>query len=171
MHKSGITNHIAAVHEGKNPYSCTECNSKFAYKDGLKRHIILMHHVGNLKTHNCTLCGKTFELKQYLNSHLISVHEGKRPFKCDVCFSDFPSMIRLKLHIEAVHEGRKPFSCTKCDAMFAYKNGPKRHSIVHDKFKIFQCLLCPKQCGTNQNLSAHINAHERKSRKNRMELK
>ena len=38
-----MNGHIASVHEGKKPYMCKICDTKFAAKQGLQKHISTVH--------------------------------------------------------------------------------------------------------------------------------
>ena len=71
---------LQAVHEGKRPYKCSECDADFAYKQHMKTHIISVHE--KRKPHLCPTCGVGFADKSNLISHIAAVHEGKkRPMK------------------------------------------------------------------------------------------
>ena len=63
----GFENHIAAVHERKQPYHCAICNAEFEEKQGLNEHISIEHvineHVSNEHVSNVH-DEKNQELKQ-----------------------------------------------------------------------------------------------------------
>ena len=63
-------------------FVCEICNVKFAYKQGLERHIIAVHE--GKRAFKCDSCGKSFQAKQVLQNHTNSVHEKKK-FPCSYC--------------------------------------------------------------------------------------
>ena len=67
---------LKAVHEGKRPYKCSECDADFAYKQHMKTHIISVHE--KRKPHLCPTCGVGFADKSNLINHISAVHEGKK---------------------------------------------------------------------------------------------
>ena len=41
--KMKLNKHIAAVHEDKKPYKCTECHFSFAFKGSLNEYYVVIH--------------------------------------------------------------------------------------------------------------------------------
>ena len=66
----------------KEDFVCKACNTSFAYKQGLSRHVDVVH-LGH-KAFKCETCGKCFQAKQVLQNHVNSVHENKE-FPCSYC--------------------------------------------------------------------------------------
>ena len=64
-------------------FKCEICNSHFARKSSLKRHISSVHEA--YKPFKCEVCDFSSSQKNTLNTHVASVHEEKKPFKCDIC--------------------------------------------------------------------------------------
>ena len=75
--KASRDSHVARVHEGKKPYQCNKCESKW------------------------------FCSKGELNRHVVRVHEKEKPFKCVKCDSKFKEKGDLDRHIRTVHAKEK----------------------------------------------------------------
>ena len=84
-----MENHIGSVHEGKEPFKCTDCGAAFTLNGGLNRHIESVHE--GKKPFKCNDCSAAFSRKGHLNEleHIESVHVGKKPFKCNYCGAAF----------------------------------------------------------------------------------
>ena len=68
------------MHEGKKLHKCKLCDMSFAYKYGLKGHVLAVHE--GKKPHLCPTCGISFADKGNLTKHVAAVHNGiKRKMK------------------------------------------------------------------------------------------
>ena len=72
-----LDKHIAAVHEDKKPYKCTNCNFSFAFKGSLNKNCDVIHE--RKKQYKCSRCPVSFSCTWSLKRHNIIVHEGKKP--------------------------------------------------------------------------------------------
>ena len=73
--------HIAAVHEGKKPFECTECEKRFGNSSSLMTHIKSVHKKNKSLNcpipadldakmpYNCAKCKIQFQRKQHLIIH------------------------------------------------------------------------------------------------------
>ena len=85
---------LGQVHQEKKKYPCEECNESFKFKNGLQKHVKIVHF--RKKPFKCHICkGVGFRSKSGLNGHIIKFHEGKKPFACDVCDEGFLTGIDL----------------------------------------------------------------------------
>ena len=87
------------LHTG-NLFKCTFCDSSFAKKCGLKRH--LTTHTGK-KAYTCVKCDQSFGSLYVLRKHLVNVHDGMmspgqdKPkssyevYTCDQCYKQVTS--------------------------------------------------------------------------------
>ena len=79
---------LGQVYQEKKKYPCEECNESFKFKNGLQKHVKIVHF--RKKPFKCHICkGVGFRSKSGLNGHVIKFHEGKKPFACDVCDEGF----------------------------------------------------------------------------------
>ena len=78
-----IKEHVEAVHEGKKPFPCPHCDSRFGYKPQLKKHIESVHE--KIKPFECDVCKARFTLKRSMKMHKDAVHDGVRAFQCTWC--------------------------------------------------------------------------------------
>ncbi|XP_069098817.1 zinc finger protein 282-like isoform X2 [Pleurodeles waltl] len=76
------------------PYSCTECEKSFLYKENLIKHY--RTHTGE-KPCTCTFCHKSFSRKDNLKRHM-RMHTGEKPYRCTDCGKSFTWKESLNLH-------------------------------------------------------------------------
>ena len=82
--------HVDLFHEGKKPFSCTLCNSKFTVNQSLKYHISSEHEEKKPpKPYRCEICDKNFQSKGKLKEHISSIHDKRKPFACNICPAKF----------------------------------------------------------------------------------
>ena len=135
--KQRLDNHIAAIHEGNQPflcydrdgkkkYQCLTCKFEFNEKASVVNHISAVHE--GIKPHKCSLCDFAAVKKFTLNMHVSSVHEGKKPFACDICGNSFKRKQILRNHMVSVHDEKKPFECTTCLRTFLVERNLKKHN-------------------------------------------
>ena len=86
-------------------YNCDICDKVFKSKTHCKKHMALVHGVGDFKTFPCDVCGKAFGQKSHLVKHMTAVHGvGVRTeFTCDICAKVFTSKHGLKSHMKRFH--------------------------------------------------------------------
>ena len=97
-----VEEHKRQVHE-KIRYPCSHCDSKFACKKYLQRHIDKEHNglETDEKPYQCDLCFKTFQ-SDFVEEHKRQVH-GKVRYPCGHCDNTFVKKQSLKEHIKKVH--------------------------------------------------------------------
>lgn len=60
-------------------YGCKICGKNFARKDGLRKHLNMVH--GGKVRHNCSHCGKTFSTRSQLNHHRTEEHKSNAKYR------------------------------------------------------------------------------------------
>merc|ERR1712008_562402 len=76
LKKAYMVTHIASVHGGKKPFSCSICNSTFSYKAAMEKHITSVHE--GKKDYQCPICDGNYKRKDKLKLHISTAHEGKQ---------------------------------------------------------------------------------------------
>jgi KRAB domain-containing zinc finger protein len=107
--KHGLENHmkwhIKAAHDGKKPFQCLLCFSRFHHKAEMNEHYVQVHE--NKKdlvfSFKCNFCSSIFDLKGKLKLHIQAVHKKTKPFQCDMRDSRFNHLSALHMHLR-VHE-------------------------------------------------------------------
>lgn len=89
---SDLLQHIDQMHSGEKPFTCPQCDKRFAYKHHLTSHLRV--HTGE-RPHSCPFCAKTFSQSSNLNVH-VRVHTGEKPFFCRKC----ERMVAYKSHLK-----------------------------------------------------------------------
>lgn len=107
------------------PFKCTYCDSTFADRSNLRKHILI--HTGE-KKYKCEVCQKSFTQIGNLNKHKV-IHSGKKAFKCDVCDSAYTQNGTLQIH-KRTHTGEKPYKCGGCDSAFIMKAHLNQHRCI-----------------------------------------
>ena len=159
------------VHTGEQPYECTECNFKTAYRQTIQRHRD-GHHL-NLpipRPFSCSKCEKSFPIKSRLLQHEL-VHDKSKLFTCDQCSYSSNREQNLQGHMLDKHsnfseELLKPHACEVCGFRFKTGSHLYRHMKVHKKDVIkpykYECEFCDKNFTERYNLKIHIkNKHEK----------
>ena len=128
-------------HEEKNSLSCDLCDTQFAQKRNLSRHVKAVHE--KITSFCCSICNKAFASKQILGRHVQSVHENTMPFCCSICNKAFASKQMLERHFATNHkqhiehpDKKIEKQCNVCLLKVARTDSLKRHiSQVHDGIK------------------------------------
>ena len=68
-----LENHLASVHEGKNPLECTICGFIFTNRNNLLNHHRIVHE--KKKRNACKLCGTGFKTRGLLKLHIKDDHK------------------------------------------------------------------------------------------------
>ena len=146
--------HMAAQHDIKRPYRCSDCAKCYGTKVNLTQHIYDAH----APRYECGICHKGFGQKAHLKEHC-AIHLEERPFKCLQCTSSFKGRDNLTNHIRMVHQKEKRFHCEHCSKGFFHKGGLIIHLRVHTGERPFQCTICGKAFSANAALTNHKRTH------------
>ena len=153
--KTGLTDHINAVHDKVKPYMCQHCSHTFASNGNLTQHIHAVHE--KLRPFICHLCTYATSSQPNLRKHIKAVHHKIRDFKCDICPFDAASKQLLVRHVKAVHEKIKAHKCKYCQYECAKGYNMKVHiRHVHEKQKGYKCEQCAFEATRKGKLSDHI---------------
>ncbi|XP_042371873.1 zinc finger protein 26-like, partial [Plectropomus leopardus] len=139
---------------GEKPFSCSDCDKRFALKGNLKVH--MRSHTGE-KPFSCSVCKKSFTQGGHLRRHMIT-HTGEKAFICAMCGKAFRESGHLKGHIRT-HTGEKPFSCSVCGKAFSESGNLKGHMRTHTGEKPFSCSVCSRAFSESGHLKGHMRTH------------
>lgn len=109
---------------------CNLCNTGFARKCNLKRHMLKKHKISEFEivgvgvpestcvpnhipesTFKCVVCGKEFKSRKAMTTHR-KTHTKEKKFECTICGKAFTQKRYVKAH-EKTHSGKVCFlSCT-----------------------------------------------------------
>ena len=163
-----------AVHE--TTFVCSLCNVKIFTKKDLKTHIALVHEGTKPYSCSIRNCNSTFKEKKNLNKHLKTIHEAKKNFKCQIFDTKLVKKVELKNNLATVHDLSDVIFCEKLfsakgkltkgikkihdrkifDANFDIKGLKNTQRAVHEGIKPFKCGLCEKLFATKSNLTLHV---------------
>ena len=169
--------HFVSNHKS---YECEKCDRQYDQYRKLMEHVRCKH---TEHTKLCHVCGKMFHkhnvaLKLHLESHdldrpkcdhcqqtftqlstlrmHITLHFGGPKFECKTCKRSFRQFQNLKRHEKQVHTSDRPYRCDKCGFGAVGMSKLKRHMLIHNKIKQFQCTNCGTTFRWGTNLNAHI---------------
>ena len=111
-------------------YPCEVCGRKFTTSSHMRKHMITVHGIGDVKTFQCDVCSKTFKEKDKLKRHLSAVHRlgDVTMFLCQLCPKVCMYKSNLKRHIAFVHNiDAKTFKCDICFKVFKQNSNLRRH--------------------------------------------
>ena len=167
-----LKQHQQTRHEGLR-IECSKCGNKFARKDSLKSHFLLVHsdimHSDKPKQ-PCNQCSFTTTTESHLKEHKGRIHNLKGAtttrikehayvYQCNFCNMTFRRKKLMQRHTNKFHvEGATKYPCDDCNAEF----DTEKHLRLHK-----QCLhnsrgmgdvrsLCPKACTGKAGLSHHL---------------
>ena len=138
-------------------FKCKECDSIFACRSGLRRH--MMRHSGQYAKY-CDVCGKGFLDNTSYQNHY-NRHTGFKLYMCNICTKSFTSKYNLARHNEicqANHsDNPKQFPCVGCNKVFPIQRYLDEHiSRYHGKhFVNFPCEGCGRNFQYRSSLSYH----------------
>ena len=181
-----LRDHENQTHDSLPPFACFICDSRFASQNLLDEHLNgaecktchtkflahcqLHYHSNGLEMAKrkqeipyCIPCGKSFASHVSLMLHERRSHQPAdgHPFKCKDCGRRFGNMTHLRRHM-MIHTNAKPYLCDHCGKSFR----SERSRSIHDKLfhhdgesHRFQCDICKKKFGSQQNLDRHELVH------------
>ncbi|XP_059611133.1 uncharacterized protein LOC132258047 [Phlebotomus argentipes] len=91
------------THTGEKPFQCGICNTAFATKAAVRRHVAQRHNPATLQ---CEFCEKVFKVSATLRCHIRRVHL-ERKIQCPVCENKYASKGDLTRHMKDSHSVRK----------------------------------------------------------------
>ncbi|XP_071403624.1 zinc finger protein 585A-like [Centroberyx affinis] len=145
-------------------HSCPNCEFKFKFKKGLKRHMATackvkqtnggesggIHQAG--KSVKQGECRKSFKSTKTLGKHKVADH----PLYCAECNRSFPDAARLKTH----NLRHKPRPCTMCDESFKGFIDLNQHYVAAHNFGgPFPCAFCERSYTDLRGLIRHERFH------------
>ena len=179
--KSNCMNHIATVHEGKNPLSSEPCTSDNVHEENRERNKSFVfdtcdassklksNYIATVSSPNIIIdqhsasSSNTLTLKH--SKDLITKLKSKWPaltsakensFKCPKCNFETSRQHSLDLHVQSSH-----ISCEQCGQVF-YGHRAKSQLAGHLKKhqtqfpKQYLCDFCKKESKTKQHVKKHM---------------
>ncbi|XP_068589507.1 zinc finger protein 3 homolog [Cebidichthys violaceus] len=164
---------------GEKPFGCSECDRRYTFERGLKRH--MLNH-SRRKRFGCSECDERFTSKPNLKRHM-RAHTREKPFSCSVCRRLFAQSADLQIHMR-IHTGEKRLRCSACDQRFSWLYQLRNHECVGQQSglnslnnddvsvrdstcsageKPFSCSTCEKKFGNSGHLKRHENSHKRET--------
>ena len=151
---------------GENDFICKMCGKSLSGRNGLIRHMRLVHKVKKIQrkkvSYQCSLCSEVYQVEKELIQHIQMVHEGQNLYSCQSCNVTFRSEIQFKRHIETdKHKGEGEYKCDymDCGKVFLTIKKLKTHKEgVHQRKHKVSCEICGKvwQQASKWHLDLHI---------------
>lgn len=136
---------------------------KIKASENLKRNSDSIKCIKSVKI-KCYMCDLVFERKSKWRQHLKTEHpnitKSNEYISCDICGKQLKAMC-MKTHIKNVHQGRifkNKFLCPICGKLYNASQR-RRHTLLHDTPKPYQCEHCSFRCSQRGNLRRHQRRH------------
>ena len=161
-----LKDHVTIQHGGQDT-RCDYCTKTFLSKEGLNKHVKLIHeeHVNpNAELLFCDKCSYSGYGKFRLRRHIRSVHTMSE-MKCEFCTKTFKSIEGLQKHEKLIHEeevnpGGELLYCDKCDYSVQGEYRLKQHMRYshRDESSFYKCDKCDFKSHNRNNLQRHYNS-------------
>ena len=133
-------------------FYCDKCGKKFTKRDGLRKHIKLMHE-GVKSPSTCPVCLLTFDSQNKMFKHKTLEHSTDEKYQCQYCGKRCPSTAALRSH-KIRHEPPK-FKCGFCDKMLKTEVAQIVHEREHTGERPYKCEICGKGFKSMSILATH----------------
>lgn len=146
--------------ENHEKFSCDQCNLDFFDNNSFQIHWMI--HVWNNTpseyTNYCRICNVTVDSDKELAKHLLDEHKIHKCTKHDNCPKLFSSKVAYYHH---VHKPKSlcQFQCQICNRNFGTEENLNAHVRGHMKPKLYQCSECRKRFATLSALKVHYRMH------------
>lgn len=147
------------THSKQRNHECHFCGKRFAYKQGLERHITI--HDNDAQPNPCQYCDLRFPSASRLQRHLSKEHAGTRPYPCGKCSKRFMLSHHLCRHMKTTHgikEEAVQYQCQECEEIFIDRDDFFSHCLEHAE-ETLTCPLCRMTFEHNKDAAEHIAAH------------
>ncbi|XP_052368185.1 zinc finger protein 14-like isoform X4 [Oncorhynchus keta] len=142
---SGMAIHMRS-HSEERPYQCVNCEQRFKYMHGLKKHQRDICLKVNQEEASKLVDQQQEDATPEEAGELLATddtraeckeEERKVVFKCDECDKEFKGSSSLRTH-KRIHN---PFYCSDCGRIYPNSIAFDRHKLMH---KEIQCTMCEK---------------------------
>ena len=147
---------------GTKSFQCSECNSEYVQKMGLRRHIDQKH---SLKPKfACPTCGKSLGGKLELERH-IATHDSNNYFKhaCSICGKLSKTADSSVKHVKFNHTKERNVKCDLCPKMFLWESAKRKHELYahteHNLENNHNCNICSRKFKNEHTLKSHMEVH------------
>ena len=104
-----MNDHVKRTHQKVKRHKCQHCPMMFWAKQGLKRHVEVVHTKSLKERKNimCPQCDQKFASTEHLKTHIKNKHLGLKEYRCTLCDLKFANGCNLREHIGLKHLGIK----------------------------------------------------------------
>lgn len=107
------------------------------------------------RRHPCKVCDRSFFVPSELKRHALT-HKKEKLVFCNRCHKGFTRLARLIEHKKNVHSSIcGAHSCCVCGKRFNSRRDLKRHEVVHNGKKRYECGVCQKGFNVLYHMKRH----------------
>eukprot|EP00088_Acartia_fossae_P048134 TRINITY_DN5243_c0_g1_i1.p1 TRINITY_DN5243_c0_g1~~TRINITY_DN5243_c0_g1_i1.p1 ORF type:complete len:541 (-),score=41.31 TRINITY_DN5243_c0_g1_i1:320-1942(-) len=159
-HKGALRAHFKTHKKKTSSYCCESCGLALKSKQGLKRHLKIMHDIeipadnGVEEESDHKSDEESLEELEEEEEKTEKLPKPEVRITCEICNKVLKAKCSFVKHMK-LHNGIKPYSCTYCSKTFIIESYLKRHLMVHTGERPYSCDICDKRFIRKDNLIIH----------------
>lgn len=157
-----ISYHMSIEHSDHDLTRCDVCETVYATRSLLERHLDLGHFPSHFSRVQCLACDETFSDARLYKRHMKKDHHVKqiKILHCRWCEFSTTNALLFRQHKISSHKEDSNLTCHICNKKFAKAYRCNVHmKTVHSNESSIECSICAKKFSHKRYLQAHMKRH------------